>query len=130
MWPIYRVADATVKLVLGSPLHFLLSWQFIILEFTGLKTGRRYRVGVNYLRRGSTLHCMSHRKRLWWRNLRRGMAIVVVYKGQRRPAITHVEENDLAAIGAGLTEREFPRRLLYRARAEDSVLIKVELGGS
>jgi hypothetical protein len=128
--PAYWLADAVVKLVLGSPLHFLFSWQFIVLEFTGLKTGHKYRIGVNYLRRGGTLHCMSHRKRLWWRNLRGGREITVLYRGRRRPATTHVEENDLAAIGAGLNERELPRRLLYRARAENSVLIKVELAGS
>lgn len=64
--PLYRSADAVAKAILGSRLHFLLSGHFIVIEFTGLRTGMPYRVGLTYRQHGNTLHSMTHRRRLWW----------------------------------------------------------------
>ncbi len=128
--PVLRLLDAAAKAVLGSPLHFLISWQSIVIEYTGVKTGKPYRTGANYVRRGNVLHCMTYRRRVWWRNLRDDRPVTVLYRGRRWQGTASVEEHDLAVISAGLDERELPRRLLYRARPEQSVLVRIELSGA
>jgi hypothetical protein len=129
MWPFYRVADLLVKAVLASPAHFLLSWGLIVLEFTGVKTGRSYRIGVAYRRHGNVLHSMTYRRRQWWRNLQGGREITVIYKGRRISAVTEVEATDLGAIAAGLRDRDLLRRVVYHVPPSDSVLIKIMLPG-
>lgn len=126
--PLYRSADAVAKAILGSRLHFLLSGHFIVIEFTGLRTGVPYRVGLTYRQHGNTLHSMTHRRRLWWRNLRGGRTLAVIYKGKRVPATSDVEERDPDVIAAGLKERDILRRTFYNVPPEESVLIRIMLG--
>lgn len=129
MWPVYRLADILAKVVLASPAHFLLSWGLIVLEFTGVKTGRSYRIGVSYRRHGNVLHSMTYRRRRWWRNLRGGREVSVLYRGRRLSAVTEVEETDLGAIAAGLRDRDLFRRVFYNVPPRHSVLIKIKLPG-
>lgn len=129
MWPVYRVADTLAKAILGSRAHFLLSWSVIVLEFTGVKTGRAYRIGVSYRRHGNVLHSMTYRRRQWWRNLRGGRTVLVTYKGRVLQAVTEVEEADLGAIAGGLKDRDVFRRVFYNVNPGESVLIKITLPG-
>lgn len=54
--------------LLRSPLHGFLSGSTLLLSYTGRKSGRLYRVPVNYARRGEQLLVTSQRDRNWWRN--------------------------------------------------------------
>jgi hypothetical protein len=56
-----------MKRTLASPLHFLFSRWFVLLSFTGHKSGRRISTPVSYFRRDGTLVLTT--KRPWWRNL-------------------------------------------------------------
>ena len=131
---LFRLGDALAKAVLRSPIHFLLSRYFIVVEFDGVKTGRRYRIGMSYRRRGDRLYAMTYRRRKWWRDLRNGRRVSVLYKGRAISATTHVEDFDVEAISRGLRERDIFRRTLYDVGPEVSVLIEIRLatgpGGS
>ena len=127
MWPVYRVLDFTAKAVLSSPLHFILSWRVVVIELTGIKSGRRYRIGANYAREGEDLHVMTYRKRQWWRNLRGGRQVTVVYRGRRVAAVSSVEERNLEMIAERLKERDLARRLLFGVRPEQAVLVMLKL---
>ncbi len=128
MRPLYRLADFLAKAILKSRLHWLVSNHFIVAEFSGLKTGRSYRIGMTYRRHGTVLHAMTYRRRLWWRNLRGGRVLTVIYRGKRMPATSEVEEHDLEAIAAGLKDRDILRRILFNVPPEESVLIRITLG--
>jgi hypothetical protein len=52
------------QLILSTPAHRLLSARYLILEFTGRKTGRRYTVPVAYRR-----HLLISTDSPWWRNI-------------------------------------------------------------
>lgn len=121
------MGDVLAKAVLGSPFHFILSRYFIVVEFDGVKTDRRYRVGMSYRRRGDRLYAMTYRRRKWWRNLRNGRRVSVLYKGRTIGATTHVEDSSVEAISRGLQERDIFRRTLYNVGPEVSVLIEIRL---
>ena len=120
--------------MLQSSFHFLLSRYLIVVEFDGVKTGRRYRVGMSYRRRVDRLYAMTYRRRKWWRNLRNGRRVSVLYRGRTISATTHVEDSNVEAISRGLRERDIFRRTLYKVGPEVSVLIEIRLatapGGS
>jgi hypothetical protein len=42
-------------MILRSPLHRLLSSRYLVIEFTGRKSGRRYRTPVAYVRDGERI---------------------------------------------------------------------------
>jgi hypothetical protein len=69
------------SLLLRSPLHGLLSNQFILLSFKGRKSGKEYTFPVGYQREGDELKVISPRG--WWKNLRGGnVPVTVLLKGQ------------------------------------------------
>ena len=62
-----RLANAVPALVLASPLHRLLSGRYALVEFTGRRTGARYRTPVAYVRDGRRVLLSTDSP--WWRNL-------------------------------------------------------------
>jgi deazaflavin-dependent oxidoreductase (nitroreductase family) len=56
--------------ILRSPLHGLVSRNFMLVSVTGRKSGKIYTTTVNYHRLGEALQVISLRERTWWRNLR------------------------------------------------------------
>jgi deazaflavin-dependent oxidoreductase (nitroreductase family) len=80
--------------LLRSPLHGLISKSFMLVTYTGRKSGRVYAVPVNYVRNGSVLTVTSYRQRTWWRNLRDGAPVTVRLQGRELHATGEVIEDD------------------------------------
>jgi deazaflavin-dependent oxidoreductase (nitroreductase family) len=87
--------------LLRSPLHGLISRSFMLITFTGRKSGRVYTTPVNYVRDGDVLSVVSFRHRTWWRNLRGGAPVTVRVQGQDLQATGEVVEDD-AGVAARL----------------------------
>lgn len=68
--------------ILRSPLHGILSKNFMLISVTGNKTGRTITTPVNYVRDGNTLWVTSQRGRKWWRNLKGGAPVSVLVAGR------------------------------------------------
>lgn len=73
--------NAVMAWLLRSPLHGILSQNFLLLTVTGKKTGKAYMMPVNYSRQGNTLTIISRRDRTWWRNLRGGSPVKLCLQG-------------------------------------------------
>lgn len=65
-----RSGNTLFAWILRSPLHSLLSNNFMLVRVTGRKSGKVYTTPVNYHRAGEALQVISTRDRTWWRNLR------------------------------------------------------------
>ncbi len=87
----FRVINPFMKACLGSRLHFLFSRWFVLLSFTGRKSGRQIATPASYFERGSTLVLTT--KRPWWRNLQAGRAEVRL-RGAPVAAVTEVVTNE------------------------------------
>jgi F420H(2)-dependent quinone reductase len=81
----YAVVNAVMRLLLRSPLHSLRSAHIILLEFTGRRSGRRYRMPVSYWQRGDAeVICLTSTAwSRWWVNLD-DAPVAVVLRGATR----------------------------------------------
>jgi deazaflavin-dependent oxidoreductase (nitroreductase family) len=80
--------------LLKSPLHFIVSKNMMLVNFTGRKSGNQYTVPVNYLQDGDSLFTTSWRDRTWWRNLRDGGVVSLRLRGKVVEATPEVTESD------------------------------------
>ncbi len=78
----YTVLNAVMRVLLRSPLHSLRSAHIILLEFTGRRSARRYRMPVSYWQRGEAeVICLTSTAwSRWWVNLD-GAPVSVVLRG-------------------------------------------------
>ena len=70
----------TVKLLLRSPLHVLMSHQTMLITLQGRKTGKTYTVVVTYVQDGKTVFVLS--RATWWKNLRGGAQVLLQLRGK------------------------------------------------
>jgi hypothetical protein len=93
--------NALIRWLLRSPFHRFLSGSFTVIVYTGRKSGRTYKVPVNYLRLANgELLTTSFRRRVWWRNLRGGAPVRLWLGGREVPAEGEVvEDSDQVAEG-------------------------------
>jgi hypothetical protein len=80
-----RLLNPVVKLLLSSPIHWPLSRWFVILAWTGRKTGRRYSTPVSHIREGDVVWVTTGDR--WWRNLGDGAPVGVRVAGRWREAL-------------------------------------------
>jgi F420H(2)-dependent quinone reductase len=106
--PTMAAMNPFVRLLLRSPLHFVLSDTLLLLTYTGRTSGRRYTIPMAYSRVGDvvtvfTLHA-------WWKNLRGGAPVVVEIKRRRCDGRAEAISDDQLTIAAALRAhlREHP----------------------
>lgn len=116
--------------LLRSPFHGVVSGLYMLVTFTGKKTGQTYTTPVQYRQFGRTLKFVTRRNRTWWKNLRGGAAVTVRVRGQdlRGTAEEIQADNDTAraaeilAVYAPMVSAEMAARL-----APESAVIKIEM---
>ena len=81
-----------MEAVLRSPLHGLLSKNFMLVTYTGRKSGKSYSLPVNYYRMADSLLVTSLRSRTWWRSLRNGAPVTLILQGKPTSAIGEAVE--------------------------------------
>ena len=72
-----------MRLLLRSPLHFLMSRSLLLITYEGRKSGRRYTTPLRYTREGEVIRCFTSGTTQWWRNLgrRKGGELESGWKG-------------------------------------------------
>ncbi len=123
--PFLAVGNGFVRRALRSRLHWLFSHNVVLLEITGRRSGRVYLVPVNYKSSEHGISVMTYRRRQWWRNIEDGGELPVYLKGERVVMSPDVVTDDIDAIAAGLLRRGWVRRSMIRAKAKESVLIRL-----
>lgn len=81
----YAVLNALMRVLLRSPLHGLRSAHIILLQFTGRRSGRGYRMPVSYWQRAEDeVICLTSTAwSRWWVNLD-GASVGLVLRGVTR----------------------------------------------
>ena len=101
-----KVMNKIPAAILRSPLHPLVSGKYLLLSFTGRKSGRRYTTPVAYLREGDAFLMTTDSP--WWKNLRQGEV------GAGVPVIARVEGREYEGIGEAVTDHAEITRVLGR----------------
>lgn len=77
-----KTQNPFMKWLLRSPLHFFVSKIFVLLIFTGRKTGKTYSTPVQYVQRDHTLYIVTSAGYVWWKNLQGGAPVTVHLRGK------------------------------------------------
>jgi deazaflavin-dependent oxidoreductase (nitroreductase family) len=142
--------NGIIKWLIGSPMHFFVSSNMMLITFAGKKSGKSYTTPVNYFvaedENGAYYATTSFAERKWWRNLRGGAAVTVHIKGHDLKAQADVFESQ-EQVAQGIVEflRANPKYGKYFAvtvdengepdpeqafdHADGKVLIKTRLEG-
>ncbi len=125
--PFLVIGNAFVRWILRTRAHRLLSRSVVLLEIKGRRSGRTYLVPVSYKPADYGITIMTYRRRMWWRNLLGSDEIPIYLRGSRILATPEVVSEDREAIGNGLLERGWVRKSAIRAKAAESVLIRLRI---
>ena len=85
-----KLANQVPAMILRSPVHGMLSSRYLVLEFTGRKSGRRFRTPVAYIRDGKRILLTTDSP--WWRNITTPAPVRLWLRGpsRRDPVARHV----------------------------------------
>ena len=92
----------TMKAILRSPLHGMVSKTVLLITFTGRKSGKIYTTPVDYSQDGDQVYIFTHAS--WWKNLRGGASVTLRIRGREVQGIAEPVAGDKQAIAAGLRE--------------------------
>lgn len=84
MWFMNKIANPFVRLILRSPLHGMMSASVLLITYHGRKSGKEYTLPVQYVQDGNHIYILPGyaEKKTWWRNLKGGMDVQLMLKGQ------------------------------------------------
>ena len=90
----------TMKLVLRSPVHGMVSKTVLLITFTGRKSGKTYTTPVDYSQDGDQVTIFTHAE--WWKNLRNGAPVKLRIRGRELQGLAEPVAEDKPAVAAGL----------------------------
>jgi deazaflavin-dependent oxidoreductase (nitroreductase family) len=102
--PLFVVVNVVVRLLLKSPLHFLMSNSVLLISYIGRKSGAVHSTPVRYIRSGSRLRCFTSEPVQWWRNVQANPSVSLVVQGKKNPYTAIVLERDPAQVQQLLSE--------------------------
>ena len=125
----FAIINPTMRVLLRSPVHGLLSRSLMLISFTGRKSGRRYTTPVRYIRIGTTVRCFTSPENQWWRNLRGGADVTLRIEGVDMAYRAVAIVDDPVIIKAALRDylELFPQDAAYhdiRLRKDKSLVAK------
>jgi deazaflavin-dependent oxidoreductase (nitroreductase family) len=77
-----KALNPFMKGLLRSPFHGLVSHRYLLLNFTGRRSGSIYTTPVQYVQYGHTLTIITSEGYSWWKNLVGGAAVQVHLRGR------------------------------------------------
>ena len=96
--PLFAIINPTMRLLLRSPLHALMSRSLTLITFKGRVSGRSYTTPLRYVQEGTTIRCYTSRDAKWWRNLKHEPRVVLRIRGRDIVCSTSVINDDPATI--------------------------------
>ena len=105
--------NKTMKFILRSPAHGIVSKTVLLITFTGRKSGKTYTTPVDYSQDGDQVTIFTHAN--WWKNLRGGAPVTLRIRGREVRGLAEPVAEDKEAVAAGLMEhlRKVPSDARY-----------------
>ena len=95
------ILNRTMKLILRSPVHAMVSKTILLITFTGRKSGKSYTTPVSYSQNGDQVTIFTHAN--WWKNLRNGTPVSLRLRGRELQGLAETVAEDKQAVAAGLS---------------------------
>lgn len=105
--------NQTMKFVLRSPVHGMVSKTVLLITFTGRKSGKTYTTPVDYSQTGDQVTIFTHAN--WWKNLRGEAPVTLLIRGRELQGFPVPVAEDKGAVATGLMEhlRKVPSDAKY-----------------
>ena len=94
--------NKTLKLILRSPLHGMISKYILLITFTGRRSGKTYTTPVSYSLQDDQVIIFTHAN--WWKNLRGGATVTLRLRGREVPGMAEPIIEDKQALATRLTD--------------------------
>lgn len=94
------IVNNTMKLILRSPLHGMISESILLITFIGRKSGKTYSTPVSYSQYNGQVHIFTHAA--WWKNLKGDAPVTLRIRGQDIQGLAKPIAKDKLAIANGL----------------------------
>ena len=92
--------NKSMKMMLRSPLHGVVSNYLTLITFTGRKSGKTYTTPVSYSEENGLVTIFTHAK--WWKNLHKASLVTLCLKGKEVQGIAEAVEDDKPMIANAL----------------------------
>ena len=129
-----KVQNPFMKWLLRSPLHGVVSRMYLLITFTGRKSGSVYTTPVQYAQDGDALYIITSEGYTWWKNLRGGADVHIHLRGRTYPVQAETSTDPemikalLATVYPGLSdercERFAPGKVAIIVQLRDKELVK------
>ncbi len=93
---------STMKFILRSPMHGMVSKTMLLITFTGRKSGKTYTTPVDYSQDGDQVTIFTHAN--WWKNLIGGAPVALRMRGRDLQGIAEPVAEDKGVVAAGLMD--------------------------
>lgn len=77
----FIIINPCMRILLRSPLHFILSGNVMLIAFRGRKSGRQLVTPVRYAREGNRVICFTGEANKWWHNFKEAADVQLTMKG-------------------------------------------------
>ncbi len=94
------IVNSTMRFILRSPMHGMVSNSILLITFTGRKSGKAYSTPVSYSQHDDQVYVFTHAT--WWKNLRGDVPITLRLRGRDLQGLPEPVAEDKRAIAAGL----------------------------
>jgi len=92
--PLFAVINTIVRALLKSPLHRLMSDSFLVMYYTGRKSGKSFRTPVRYMRVDGGVRVFTANHTQWWRNIAANPNVDLLIAGKTSPHLATVHRDD------------------------------------
>ena len=110
--------NKTMKFILRSPLHGMISKYLTLITFTGRKSGKTYTTPVSYSQQDDQVTIFTHAN--WWKNLGSGAQVSLRLRGRELQGMAQPVAEDKQAVAVALTDHL--RKSPYDAKFYDVTL--------
>ncbi len=94
------IVNKTMKIILRSLLHGMISKSILLVTFNGRKSGKTYTTPVSYSQQNGQVHIFSHAA--WWKNLKKDEKVTLRIRGRDIQGLAEPVTEDKEAIASGL----------------------------
>jgi hypothetical protein len=137
------IINQTMKLVLSSPVHGMVSKTILLINFTGRKSGKTYTTPVSYSQTNDQVFIFTHAA--WWKNLLSTTPVTLLLRGRELRGLAESVSEDKQAISAALKahlqkvpfdarfygvtfdDNNIPKEEEVQKAAQTAVMIRIQL---
>ena len=80
---LFRFINPIVRLILNSPIHFLISHQILLFRVVGRRSKRIFEIPASFAHINDSLVCVTLRENLWWKNFKDIETQEIYFKGKK-----------------------------------------------